>query len=477
MGGFQPGKTVVRIIPLTLGWCEKMKKTNSVQSGKNGDGIRLGRFHAATAAVIVLLSVLLLLSTYLTSRGYSRMQEATERYITAQRAAANMQAASDYLTAEARAFVVTGDLTRVENFFEETVNTRRRDKALDEIDEFIDSPSTYDYLRTALDNSNELLKIECYAMRLAAESYGCELSELPAALRELTPEQADLRLEPDQQREKALIMLFDETYQSYKNQISKNVSLSVEVLIRETREQQMESSSQLLRLLRREEVLIVLLLMLSLIMVLSTVYLVSRPLRSYISHIQRDEKLPAKGASELRFLAHTYNQVREQNLRHRAQLSYDATHDALTGVFNRSVFEKLRARCNDSDHTLLIVDLDKFKSINDENGHDVGDRALCYVAALLQENFRAEDYICRIGGDEFAVIMVHTNSALRDLVAGKIRRINEILQTPKDGLPPISLSVGVAFGDRKNPTDDFFKDADTALYRTKSVRTGGCEFY
>ena len=169
--------------------------------------------------------------------------------------------------------------------------------------------------------------------------------------------------------------------------------------------------------------------------------------------------------------------MREQNLRNREQLSYDATHDALTGVFNRSVFEKLRTRCEGGDKTLLIIDLDRFKQINDENGHDVGDRALCYVAALLQESFRAEDYICRIGGDEFVVIMVHTDSSLRGLVEEKIRRINERLREPKDGLPPITLSVGVAFGDRENPTGDIFKDADTALYRTKSARLGGCEFY
>ena len=63
------------------------------------------------------------------------------------------------------------------------------------------------------------------------------------------------------------------------------------------------------------------------------------------------------------------------------------------------------------------------------------------------------------------------------LLESKIRRMNEILQTPKDGLPPLSLSVGVAFGDRENSTGDIFKDADTALYRTKSVRLGGCAFY
>jgi diguanylate cyclase (GGDEF)-like protein len=314
-------------------------------------------------------------------------------------------------------------------------------------------------------------------MRLASESYGYAPEACPGRIAEIVLTEAERGLSPEEQRSRALNMLFDETYQNYKEEVRRNVSLSVEVLIDETRVRQEESSAQLLRLIRREAVLIVVLLLLGMALVMSTAFLVSRPLRRYVDRIRQDESLPEEGANELRFLARTYNQVREQNLRHREQLSYDATHDALTGLFNRSVFEKRRSRSFSRDNALLIVDLDRFKSINDQYGHDVGDRALCYVSALLQQNFRAEDYICRIGGDEFTVIMVRVNSSMRELVAEKFRRLNELLQTPKDGLPPLSLSVGVAFGDRENPTDDVFKDADTALYRTKSVRLGGCEFY
>ncbi len=454
-----------------------MDETRAENSREQRDGIRLGRFHALVGVIFAVLTLVLLLSTYLTSKSYTRMEEATERYITAQQAAANMQAASDFLTAQARAFVVTGDMARAEQFYEETNVTRRRDHALEDIDDLFDSPSTYEYLSTAMDRSNELAQIESYAMRLAAESHGINLSDCPESLREITLEPADLRLAPDEQRDRALNMLFDETYQNYKDEIRSNVAHSVEALITRTHEQQRASSERLLREIHLDELLIVVMLLMAVLLVLSTSLLVSRPLRSYVSHIKRDEMLPEEGASELRFLARTYNEVRERDLHHREQLSYDATHDALTGLFNRSVFEKLRTRCNDLNHALLIVDLDKFKQINDTYGHDVGDKALCYVAALLQQNFRAEDYICRIGGDEFVVIMVHSGSALRELIDEKIRHINEILKVPKDGLPPLSLSVGVAFGDRENPTDDIFKDADTALYRTKSRQRGGCEFY
>ncbi|MBQ6372744.1 MAG: GGDEF domain-containing protein [Oscillospiraceae bacterium] len=451
--------------------------TKDISLQNTHEGIRLGRFYLIATSIFAVLALLLLLSTYLMSRGYKRMEAATERYITAQQSAANMQAASDYLTAEARAFIVTGNSSRARNFFEETEVTRRRDHALKEIEEILDSPSAYAYLSAAMDCSNELLKIECYAMRLAAESYGFNEDDLPERLREVELESRDLMLSADAQREKALEQLFDENYQSYKDLVRKNVALSVETLIDVTRVEQMESTAQLLRLIRRENALIIIILLMAVLLVLATVQLVTKPLRSYISHIRRDETLPEEGASELRFLARTYNQVREQNVRRREQLSYDASHDALTGVFNRSVFEKLRTRLDGQDKALLIIDIDKFKDINDCYGHDTGDRALCFVSALLQQNFRAEDYICRIGGDEFTVIMVHADSSMRDLVAEKIERINQCLQTPRDGLPAISISAGVAFGDRKDPTEDIYKDADTALYRAKERHNGSCEFY
>lgn len=454
-----------------------MNETNAAACRGKRDGVRLGHFHLIATVVFAVLTLVLLLSIILTSQRYSRMEEATERYITAQQAAANMQAASDFLTAQARTFVVTGDPVHAQQFFEEVNVTKRRDRALDEINDIIDS-DTYAYLQTALNVSNELLQIECHAMMLAAESYGYDLSDYPEEMRDTAfLSDASLALFPEEQREKALLMLFDETYQSMKDEIQKNVSLSVEVLIDETREQQKESASQLLHQIRREAILIVVMLLMAVLLVLSTTFLVSKPLKTYIERIQRDEKLQEIGASELRFLAEAYNHVREQNLAHREQLRYDATHDPLTGVFNRSVFEKLRARCDERENALLIFDIDKFKQINDQNGHDVGDRALRCVAALLQQSFRAEDYVCRIGGDEFVVIMVRVTSALKEFVAGKITRINDILREPKDGLPSISLSVGVAFADRENPSGDIFKDADTALYRTKSRCFGGYEFY
>ena len=96
---------------------------------------------------------------------------------------------------------------------------------------------------------------------------------------------------------------------------------------------------------------------------------------------------------------------------------------------------------------------------------------------MITITFRTIDYICRIGGDEFAVIMVEMTSDLNYTITEKIDYINEELSHPKDGLPAVSISVGIALTDRKNPGKSQFTDADNALYHTKEHGKCGYSFY
>ncbi len=118
-----------------------MNQKNPARSRNGRGGVSLGLFHVVTIIIFAVLALMLLLSTYRTGKGYIRLEEATECYITAQQAASNMQAASDYLTAETRAFIATGDTSRAANFFEETESARRRDHGLVDIEEILGSRS------------------------------------------------------------------------------------------------------------------------------------------------------------------------------------------------------------------------------------------------------------------------------------------------------------------------------------------------
>lgn len=151
---------------------------------------------------------------------------------------------------------------------------------------------------------------------------------------------------------------------------------------------------------------------------------------------------------------------------------YEAEHDGLTGLFNRKFFQHLQDDLKDSSKpfAFLLLDADGFKYINDTYGHDVGDKVIQKFAHQMKLHFRSEDYLMRVGGDEFAAVLVDVTAADRQTIQQKIQQINENLQDPIDDLPPLSMSVGVAFSEN-GYNEALFQRADQAMYRAK--RKGG----
>lgn len=167
------------------------------------------------------------------------------------------------------------------------------------------------------------------------------------------------------------------------------------------------------------------------------------------------------------------------------QLNYQAHHDPLTGLPNRLLLEDRlhvalhRARREQSGLAVLFVDLDRFKTINDSLGHDVGDRVLCEVAERMNKLIRGSDTVARLGGDEFLILMegVH-DAATASSVADKI--LEDLRKTP------VSLEqeffVGVSIGISLFPQDGddsttLIKHADIAMYRAKQRGRNTYEFF
>ena len=160
-----------------------------------------------------------------------------------------------------------------------------------------------------------------------------------------------------------------------------------------------------------------------------------------------------------------------------SKFTYEALHDPLTGLYNHTAFEIL-FHDSDKEHiAVMIATVDGYDGIKGSRGKACADRAILYVADVLRKDFRSSDHICRLREDEFVIIMTRMNSAMQALVFDKIEQINETLGAPEGDLPPMSLSVGVAFSDRKKPEGDIFEDADTALQRMKQVRHCGCAVF
>ena len=153
-----------------------------------------------------------------------------------------------------------------------------------------------------------------------------------------------------------------------------------------------------------------------------------------------------------------------------------ADHDALTGLYNRRYFhetlarEVARARRYDRRLTLVVFDLDDFKTINDQIGHLAGDTVLAQVAERVNDVVRSADIACRIGGDEFGIIL--PESTLEDADQLTQRLQTHVSARPVAQAGRLFISAGIA---ELRPQDDavsFFQRADDALYRAKEAGKG-----
>lgn len=162
-------------------------------------------------------------------------------------------------------------------------------------------------------------------------------------------------------------------------------------------------------------------------------------------------------------------------------LKTKAETDGLTALMNRASFmEALETRIREARHTgerisVLMMDLDKFKGINDTYGHDDGDRVLCAIADVLKEVLRHQDAIARIGGDEFAAILSGVGKREAAEIGSRIiRAANQKTILLGNGEPVrLNLSIGVCDNKSVTTQEDMLKCADKAMYIAKG-RTGNC---
>jgi len=172
-------------------------------------------------------------------------------------------------------------------------------------------------------------------------------------------------------------------------------------------------------------------------------------------------------------------------LEHTNQLKWASEHDSLTHLPNRRAFQArlqaatLRAMETGEQIGLLLIDLDHFKHVNDALGHSAGDELLRNVAARLREGVRNDDFVARIGGDEFAIILEHVASEKTLTTVGDL--VVSLVQEPLkagDRMVTAGASIGGALFPQDAATaNDLFKHADTALYALKQSGRGGTRMF
>lgn len=145
----------------------------------------------------------------------------------------------------------------------------------------------------------------------------------------------------------------------------------------------------------------------------------------------------------------------------------EADTDPLTGLANRRVFEGQLARSlrQRTRATVVIFDLDHFKSLNDTHGHAVGDRSLQHFADVLREASRPQDLLVRLGGEEFLMLLPDVDVTVGRLVGDRVRTL--LQQTATEDLPRFTVSAGVACTDEHTTRESLLEAADGALYAAK----------
>ncbi len=182
-------------------------------------------------------------------------------------------------------------------------------------------------------------------------------------------------------------------------------------------------------------------------------------------------------------MARTRTQLRRKRyadcLRENVQATIEmAVVDVLTGLHNRRFFDTnfaplLGQACNaDQPFSLMILDIDHFKQVNDTFGHDAGDQILKAFATRVRRVVRASDLVCRLGGEEFAIIMPNTPITVAQRVAERVRGvIQRNLFSVAQDKPPIAVTASIGLSERRQAIDPegLIRRADLALYQSKSA--------
>ena len=159
--------------------------------------------------------------------------------------------------------------------------------------------------------------------------------------------------------------------------------------------------------------------------------------------------------------------------------------DPLTGLYNRRMFLEIakkklsEAKRYEEPLSLIMLDIDHFKRINDTYGHDVGDIALKFLAEILKNNVRASDIVARWGGEEFIILLPKTTLEQARKVAEKIRKIIEMstIDLPNGEKLKFTVSLGVSSFSGKEDLEELIKEADIALYEAKRRGRNRTEVY
>ena len=440
---------------------------NTEKSQKRG--VRLNRLNVCLIVIGFIIALFMVFSLYETNKSFNQIASVTDAYLSSQQTAGMLSNIANGMSEQCADFIITGEpdcvhvyagqLSAINAQIIANENAKTGNESEDE------------FMVKALAAFRAMNETEIRAMRLIADTLPMGMAAYPLIIQQTQLSPEDQALTTEEKKALAEKLITSDEYRLYKETLTAAVDDSHRVASEQGKNRSMQTAAHVNQIMRRQMLLLILFIIVAIVALLLNRFLIISPIQHSVDKLDQRKPLPVEGSYEVRHLANVYNEVLKDNAEKTKALSYAATHDALTGLYNRGEFDRVYSRSENEKVGIMIADVDRFKQFNDKFGHEVGDQVLKTVAAKLTEHFRAEDFVARIGGDEFCVIMPGTNQQDATVMVEKIEQINRELQEPGDSLPPITLTAGFAFWDRPDPGESLFHDADTTLLDLKKTRT------
>lgn len=452
----------------------------SVESVRHRIVIPLKKTVIFVFVFIAVFFVAALVTVFLTKKSYDRFMTTAEDYISSHQAASSLHEGSDYLTEQLRLFVYTEDIEFLDNYYRELKVTKSRESALRIIQKYELGENFVKSMENVLKISEKLSLYERYAIKLMVSALLEEGKEFPVPeeIRKMRIPENDQKLSSVMKKKKAKEMVFDSYYISCKTDIETSRHSALTDLMIDADSRSVSDRKSLQKMAGITLSVLVAMLLLSMLMVSVVMYSVIRPLNHYLRNIQERKPLDYVGAKEFKYFSSVYNDLWNAYLQNEINLKHEAEHDPLTGLINRRYFSHLRHALEYSEApvVLMIIDVDEFKNVNDRYGHEVGDAVLVRVSNILSEYFRTTDFVARIGGDEFAIILTKFGADIKNSISVKLENIKAALAESTSEIPGSTISVGIAMSERGFP-ENLFQQADKALYRVKLNGRNAYAFY
>lgn len=423
-----------------------MRVKSGKSKQKNGGSLVL--LGSALPIITILFFVFILAISFKVNTSFRAVRESLNRFIVCEKTSETIKASSSELTELARLFLVNQDEEFALSYIDEIENSNSQKKALENLQQVCsDKDLALQRLKIAISQAESITNMELYNIRLGYEAMGKAPEDMPLRIRNIEIKEDDRKLSKSELQRTAIKNIFGNGYLIYKIRINENCRITVDAISDEIKKELDENAETLGRNIDSLRIFILALLVVN---ILGTI-----------------------GLRDFKKVTQSYNEMDTKA----KKLLKNAEYDALTDILNRRAYEQI---CKNSAEqkrqiALLLIDLDNFKQINDTYGHTGGDTALKTLASILRDTFRDGDYVARIGGDEFAVILTDFKPEGFKVITDKVGYINERLSII-NGIQNVSISVGVAYSP-VGYTDELYKQADKALYAVKEAGRKGCRIY